>query len=72
MKLGEVHRGYEFQRVAEESRHGGGENVNDASDKRSDLPESIVFQLQASCQLEDMTKRYITKRIKKRHEQHQS
>lgn len=34
-----VHQGYEFQRVAEESRHGGGENVHDASDKRSDLPE---------------------------------
>ena len=50
MKLGEVHRGYEFQRVAEESRHGGGENVNDASDKRSDLPESIVFQLSAGRQ----------------------
>lgn len=39
MKTIAVHQGYEFQRVAEESRHGSGENVNDASDKRSDLPE---------------------------------
>ena len=45
---------YEFQRVAEESRHGGGENVHDASDKRT-LLRSPSWRSLAQAEADEMS-----------------